>query len=220
MFSCVVAGRPVNTDLQTISPTQFAFNIPSQPPFSHLVVFLLPGSILDPGIAAGVFIQPSPSQEFRLLGALANDKQSAVFKVKTGSTITSSTAVADDVMTDEAATLPIGNTPALGGPNVVVGISVEPIENIRAQLATLKSIGAGDNSNSTALVPHQPSQQSVSTKILAQRIIGNAFNFLSSFAGGTSGNETVPLKSFQDWWTKFEKRIDLDPSFLERDPQS
>lgn len=219
MFSCIVAGRPVNTDLQTISPTQFAFNIPSQPPFSHIVVFLLPGNILDPGTAAGIYIQTSPSQNFRLLGALANDKQSAVFKVETGSTPASST-VADDVMTDEAITLPIGDTPALGGPNVVIGISVEPVENIRNQLAAFKSTVSAGNSTSTALVSHQSSHQPVSTKILAQRIIGNAFNFLSSFAGGTSGNETVPLKSFQDWWTKFEKRIDLDPSFLERDPQS
>lgn len=52
------------------------------------------------------------------------------------------------------------------------------------------------------------------TKVLAQRIIGNAFNFLASF-----GSDTVPLKAFQDWWTKFEKKVELDPSFLEREDQ-
>ncbi|KAI7114770.1 hypothetical protein KC352_g34547, partial [Hortaea werneckii] len=51
-------------------------------------------------------------------------------------------------------------------------------------------------------------------KVMAQRIIGNAFNFLASF-----GSETVPLKAFQDWWTKFEKKVELDPSFLEREEQ-
>jgi hypothetical protein len=59
-----------------------------------------------------------------------------------------------------------------------------------------------------------------STKLLAQRIIKDAFNFLASFAGGRSGQEVVPLKSFQDWWTKFERRIENDPGFLERDEAS
>jgi hypothetical protein len=27
----------------------------------------------------------------------------------------------------------------------------------------------------------------------------------------------VPLRSFQDWWTKFERKIENDPGFLERD---
>jgi hypothetical protein len=54
--------------------------------------------------------------------------------------------------------------------------------------------------------------------VLAQKIIKNAFNFLASFAGnGPGGSEVVPLKSFQDWWAKFEKRIERDPGFLERD---
>jgi hypothetical protein len=57
----------------------------------------------------------------------------------------------------------------------------------------------------------------VPTKVLAQRIIANAFNFLASFSsGGPTGRETVPLKSFQEWWKKFEGKIERDPSFLER----
>lgn len=222
MFSCVVAGRPVNTELQTISPTQYAFSIPSQPSFSHIVVFLLPNNTLNPGSAAGVYIQIPPSQDFKLLGAVANDKQSAVFKVNTGpkqNGAASSTAYGDDVMTDEATALPVGEGPSLGGPNIVLGISIEPADSIRSQLAALKSQGA-DSSGGSALVRHQPQQSRVATKVLAQRIIENAFNFLSGFATGSSGNETVPLRSFRDWWTKFEKRIELDPSFLERQEQT
>jgi hypothetical protein len=48
--------------------------------------------------------------------------------------------------------------------------------------------------------------------VLAQRIIGNAFNFLASF-----GSDTVPLKAFEEWWKKFERKIEADPSFLERE---
>jgi hypothetical protein len=79
------------------------------------------------------------------------------------------------------------------------------------------SVGTG---MSTDLVRQTPQQKGMSTKVLAQRIIGNAFNFLASFAAGDSsgrGTEVVPLKAFQDWWTKFERRVNLDPTFLERE---
>ena len=54
----------------------------------------------------------------------------------------------------------------------------------------------------------------MTTKVLAQRIIGDAFNFLASF-----GSNEIPLKAFQNWWMKFEKKVELDPSFLEREDQ-
>ena len=95
--------------------------------------------------------------------------------------------------------------------DVIVGIALESITTVSAQLAALK---ASSNSDSTALaIVRRPP----STKLLAQRIIKNAFNFLASFAGGEGGNEVVPLKSFQDWWRKFERRVEIDPGFLERD---
>lgn len=68
----------------------------------------------------------------------------------------------------------------------------------------------------SGLVLHRPPPQ---TKKLAQRIIKDAFNFLASFVGtaGPGGQEVVPLKSFQDWWVKFERKVQNDPGFLERD---
>ncbi len=60
----------------------------------------------------------------------------------------------------------------------------------------------------------------MSTKVLARRIVRNAFNFLASFAGTTAeqgGVEVVPLKAFQEWWVKFERRVEVDPGFLERE---
>lgn len=223
MFGAIVASRPVLTEIQTISQTQFAFTIPSQPSFSHIVIFLLPGQVLPDGAAAAVYIRLFPSQDFRLLGAIANDKQSAIFKFKTGATSglagQNTTDPGDDVMIDDATAQPVDASAAIA--NIVVGISIEPAENIRAQLAALKNQTATASSESSGLelIRHQApaASSSVPTKILAQRIIKNAFNFLSSFAGGSGGNETVPLKAFQDWWTKFEKRITLDPSFLEKE---
>lgn len=114
--------------------------------------------------------------------------------------------MADDTMANAAA----------AGGDIVVGISIEPVEAVEAQLANLKSPQSQSAQGSNAIVRLSSASGGikVTTKVLAQRIIGNAFNFLASF-----GSDTVPLKAFQDWWTKFEKKVELDPSFLERDQE-
>jgi hypothetical protein len=183
MFSVILPGRPCVTDGQNVSPNQFAFSFPAAPHFSHIVVFLLPGNQLPDGAAAGVYLQLPGDPQFKFLGALANEKQSAIFKVN----------IPDAAMNSA----------------VNLGISVEPTANIEQQMMQLQN---EKQVNSAALVKAGPS-----TRVLAQRIISHAFNFISSFSGNVGGQEVVPLKSFQDWWTKFELRIKNDPSFLERD---
>ncbi len=225
MFGAILPSRPVLTSLTTITPTQFALTFPSSPSFSHIVVFLLPGNLLPPDTAAAVYIQFPGSSEFRLLGAIGNEKQSAIFRVKDGGAgaglvVNGAAGVADDVMVDETA-INGGNfngmvpSTSIGGGDVNLGISIEPALQIQAQLASLPTATSllQANSPQTALVKRPPS-----TKVLAQRIISNAFNFLASFAGeGSGGTEVVPLKSFLDWWKKFERRVESDPGFLERD---
>jgi len=114
-----------------------------------------------------------------------------------------------DVMVDETSAAAAN---AQTGPEIVIGISLEPASQVEAQLANLKGTGANVPSNALVKAGGAQTGSPVSTKVLAQRIIGNAFNFLASF-----GSDTVPLKAFQDWWMKFEKKVDLDPSFLERE---
>jgi len=65
--------------------------------------------------------------------------------------------------------------------------------------------------------------------LIAQRVAKNLFNFLSSFAtqnlppgvmtiGELRPDATyVPLKIFDDWWGKFNHKVENDPTFLERD---
>ncbi|MCJ1316147.1 hypothetical protein MMC15_001467 [Xylographa vitiligo] len=208
MFGLILPSRPVLTPavLQTISPTQYAYTFPSIPHFSHIVIFLIPGNDLPIGACAAVYIQFPGSPEFVLLGAIATDKQSAIFQVNNNSSIKGLANGSAEV--DMDADLADGNS--LPG-NIIVGISLEPIETVSAQLATMKA-SSGSNSTALTIVRRPPS-----TKVLAQRIIKNAFNFLASFAGGEGGNEVVPLKSFQDWWKKFERRVEIDPGFLERE---
>ncbi|TKA69830.1 hypothetical protein B0A49_05881 [Cryomyces minteri] len=218
MFGAIVAGRPVLAPATSISPTQYAFTIPASPPFHHIVIFLLPGTTLPADSAATVWIQLPPSTEFKLLGGIANEKQSAVFKVNNAGNpvgVNGSMGTDNDAMVDEAAA---PADVAAGAADIVVGISIEPIANVEAQLATLKQPSTIQSSSGSEIARYQPAAAAtaaaspVPTKVLAQRIIGNAFNFLASF-----GSDVVPLKAFQDWWTKFEKRIELDPAFLERE---
>lgn len=219
-FGLILPSRPVEAAPTVLSPTQYAFTLSPSPSFSHIVAFLLPGSTLPRDALAGVYIQfPGSAPDFKFLGALANDKQSAIFRVTDGAAYGSFSAheVDQDEMTDVDAPAVGGNPPTAG--NIIIGISIEPARSVQSQLATLQSSKAN---NSTALVISSKGQQTtpVTTKVLAQRIIQNAFNFLASFSentAGASGEEMVPLKSFKSWWEKFERRIEVDPGFLERE---
>jgi len=171
--------------MSTVSANQFAVSLPTTPAFHNIGVFLHPSQLLPPDMAAGVYMQLPGAQGFQFLGAIANEKPSALFKV---------------------------NLPPQVVGEINLGISVEPVQNIQAQLQQLQqqgSTGGGGGKAGTA---------APDARLLAQRIIKNAFNFLAGFAGNTAnGIEVVPLKSFQDWWTKFERRVQNDPGFLERD---
>ncbi|KAG9251819.1 uncharacterized protein F5Z01DRAFT_638804 [Emericellopsis atlantica] len=92
------------------------------------------------------------------------------------------------------------------GDGLVIGIDVESEDEVGRRLQEL----AASKPNASGGQPP--------TVVLAQRIIQNAFNFLTSFSGtaGPGGVEVVPLKAFEDWWKKFESRVRADPSFLEK----
>jgi len=183
MFGVFIPARAVIPEMATVSPNQFAISIPVVPQFHNIGVFMHPNNLLPPDTAAGVYMQLPGDQGFKFLGAIGNEKPSALFKVNLPGSLT--------------------------GGEVNLGISVEPAQNIQAQMAQLQQSPSGSN----AVAKRPPD-----TRILAQRIIKNAFNFLASFAGNTAnGIEVVPLKAFQDWWTKFERKVANDPGFLERE---
>jgi protein Hikeshi len=191
MFSVIIPPNSPFPPAQPIPGTtdKFAFSFPFNPQLSHIVVFIVPGNILPPGTAAGVYLQLPGQQGGTFLGGLGTGKESAVYKVNPGT----STAQGE----------------------VNVGISIEPEDSIRQQMAQLES---QKRNSQSILSPTIHSSGQPSTKVLAQRIIQNAFNFLASFSGrvGGDGVEVVPLKSFEEWWRKFERKVEMDPSFLER----
>ncbi|KAJ4368259.1 hypothetical protein N0V83_006615 [Neocucurbitaria cava] len=209
-FGVIVSGRPVLTDAQAISQTQFAFQIPSQPSFSHIVVFLLPGITLPDGTAAAVYAQLPGASDFKLLGAIANEKPSAIFKVNNkvggpaGGGLGDEDAMVDEGTSANGATVPLA-----------LGISVEPAQQVAAALDQKKAQDAAASATPNMGQGNElvlRGQNTVTTKVLAQRIIKNCYDFLTSWGTG----DTVPLKAFQAWWTKFENKIERDPGFLER----
>lgn len=203
-FGVIVSGRPVLTSAQTISPTQVAYEIPSSPSFSHIVVFLLPGTTLPDNTAAAVYAQLPGTPDFALLGAIANEKPSAIFKIKNGT-------AAGGGLGDEDAMVDEGSANGTTAP-LALGISVEPAAQVANALAAKKAQDAAASTSTTgsAMVLH--GQDAASQKVLAQRIIKNCYDFLTSWGSG----DTVPLKAFQAWWTKFEGKIERDPGFLVR----
>jgi protein Hikeshi len=208
MFGIMISGRPIDATPQQASQTEYAFRIQPNPTFHHIGVFILPGLQLPEGTAATVYVQIPPSTEFKLLGGIGPGKESAIFKVNSVKG-TGPTDVDGDVMADDS----IGptDTPNMMG-EIVLGVAIEPAASVETKLSTLKT---SQSQPSTAMVRLNANPSAnVTTKVLAQRIISNAFNFLASF-----GSDTVPLKAFEGWWKKFEHKIDLDPSFLERDEQ-
>lgn len=209
MFSVIPAGRPCLTDFLAVSATQFAVSFPSTPVFSHLVVFMIPGNTLHPDTGAGVYIKLPGKNDFQFLGAIGNEKPSAIFKIRLPVTGNAMALGGDeDAMIDTSISEVPPVAPGALTNDIELGISVEPIANIQTQLETLES--QRDVGGSARSKPPN-------TKELAQGIIKNAFNFLAGFAGSQGGQEVVPLKSFEDWWAKFERRIENDPEFLQRD---
>ena len=227
MFALLVPGRPILPQPTTThSQTQCSFTVPSSPPFSHMAIFLHPGQTLPLDTLAAVYIQIPPSTEFKLLGSISNEKQSVMYKVSLGreaqqsGSIEGVPEVKEEVMLDDATETPATQPPTDGAAaDITVGISLEPAAQVQATLAAQSQSSApsqptmDDTLSTPDTAGVMPSGEMV--KKLAQKIGQNAFNFLSSFAeAGAGGKEVVPIRAFQDWWSKFEGKVSRDPSFL------
>jgi protein Hikeshi len=216
LFGLLPAGQPLIT-VPTSQPndTSFLYLIPrtNPKPFGHIAVFLLPGVTLPPNTAAAIYVALNPAAfapggegsaaaNFKFLGGVGPGKESAVFKlagVGGGNNSTTADGVVMGIDIEDAGTV------------------TKKIQEVQAQAQ--QSQGQ-TTSTSTEVVPAGAVQglRGEQIVVLAQRIIKNAFNFLSSYSGQVeSGVEVVPLKAFQEWWKKFEAKIKMDPSFLERE---
>jgi hypothetical protein len=218
LFGVLISGRPLLTTSQIISPTQLAYQIPTSPSFSHIVVFLLPGASLPENTAAAVYAQLPGSEAFTLLGAIGNAKPSAIFRVNGGRG--GGNGSVDDGMSMGMGMEMQDQGTNGQGPSLALGISLEPIEQVQTALAQKKAQDSSTATNTATSTSGSGGGEMVlsgpnaaaAQKLLAQRIIKNCYDFLTSWGSG----DTVPLKAFQAWWTKFEGKMERDPGFLER----
>lgn len=154
MFSVIIPGRPCLTDIVAVDrqpsgqPTKFAFTFPLTPSFTDVVVFFLPGTVLPQDTAVAVYIQfpeanPDPNgPAFRFIGALANEKPSAVFKVRPGESTAEpqrSEAQEEDEMLDE------GTSNTTGGASAGGMVTLGDFDRARAdRCAAVSCVGSGE----------------------------------------------------------------------------
>ena len=195
LFGLLPAGQPLLTQpASQPSPSSFLYHLPTTKPFSHITAFLLPNVNLPSSTAAAIYITTAAD-----ISNAAQSGQNPKF-----------TFLGAIGPGKESAVFKVDFGHNRGqGEGLVVGIEVEAESDVGQKLQELQA-KRGNTSEGGARKP--------STAILAQRIIQNAFNFLSGFSGqlGPGGVEVVPLKAFEEWWKKFESRVRADPSFLEK----
>ncbi|TIB99224.1 UPF0220-domain-containing protein [Wallemia mellicola] len=176
MFGCIAAGRLVQTDLQQVDETHFTFTLSKPEELNHVVIFLTGQIAFPEGIGATVhFLFPGYEKGWQLLGKLSNDKPSAIFRLR-------GSAIPSKLSSNTLNTVNNNNTQA------IIGISVEPINQVDSQ--------------TMALTPTNTiSAKSNESQEVAKRILENLFEFLSGFAH--VGPETlIPLSTLQQWYNK------------------
>ncbi|KAJ1725192.1 hypothetical protein LPJ53_000615 [Coemansia erecta] len=209
MFGCIVAGRLVQTNLQQVDVNKYVFELPDAHNINHIVVFLLGTIPFEPGFGATVHLL-WPNKNWQMLGALSNEKPSAIFRLKSAAGQDNNAQPMDTAVVAE------------------LGISIEPIQNIEQQLQQMRQSG----NLSTALVPAGGAAASTAAtggtmplqiaKQFAERTMQSLFDYATSFAtrpdatmglfGSGAAVQVLPVKAFEDWYNTFLRKIQRDPA--------
>ncbi|KAF8928233.1 hypothetical protein BGZ47_001751 [Haplosporangium gracile] len=194
MFGCIVAGRLVQTNLQQVDVNKFTFQLDDAEAINHIVVFLLGTMPFQQGSAATVHLL-WPNKSWQLLGMLSNEKASAIFRLKangskstTAQPFTTGASISDMSMDNSSST----TTSASATPiTATLGISIEPIDVVMSQIATLASSSSSSSSTapSNALVPLSSINNNSATTAspdsvaaIAQKVMSHLYNHVTSFA--------------------------------------
>ncbi|KAJ2766167.1 hypothetical protein IWQ57_004482, partial [Coemansia nantahalensis] len=178
MFGCIVAGRLVQTNLRQVDVNKYVFELPEVHSINHIVVFLLGTVAFEPGCAATVHLL-WPSREWQCLGALSNDKPSAIFRLRAAA----------------------GAQPAPPGASAELGISIEPIQAVEQQVPP-PSQALVPAAQAPGALPLQAARR------LAERALQSLYDYATSFAtrpdatmgplGSGAAVQVLPVKVFED----------------------
>ncbi|KAF9921515.1 hypothetical protein FBU30_008413 [Linnemannia zychae] len=243
MFGCIVAGRLVQTNLQQVDVNKFTFQLDDAEAINHIVVFLLGTIPFTYGTAATVHFL-WPNKPWQLLGMLSNEKPSAIFRLKSNGSKSTTTATGADMSMDDGSAA-TSKTPI----KATLGISIEPIDVVMKEMSALSSsfttTASTTTPSSNALIslsaPKINNVSPDSVAALAQKLMSHLYNHVTSFAtallppgstilvpaGGPGSAEGVlanqadmsflPVKAFNDWYQNVARKAKADPLFFTRD---
>lgn len=156
----------------------------------YIYIFIEP---FDAGFGASLYYNTARQQAsgaaWQFLGILANDKPSAIFRVKQ-----SNANSMEDILSDN-------ETEDYGE----LGISIEPL-SVLEPLVNEKALQVATTTQS----------QANETKSILQKLAENAFNYLSSFAKPAvmyGSEQVVPIKCLEEWFNSTLRKAVADPQF-------
>ncbi|KAF9124041.1 hypothetical protein BG015_005191 [Linnemannia schmuckeri] len=221
MFGCIVAGRLVQTNLQQVDVNKFTFQLDDAEAINHIVVFLLGTMPFQQGSAATVHLL-WPNKTWQLLGMLSNEKASAIFRLKTNGSksttaqqSTTGASISDMSMDSSSSTTTSASTTPI---TATLGISIEPIDVVMSQIATLASSSSSSSSTapSKALVPLSSINNNSATTVspdsvaaIAQKVMSHLYNHVTSFATAVVPQGSTVLNVV--------RKAKADPMFLTRE---
>ncbi|KAG0321670.1 hypothetical protein BGZ97_010636, partial [Linnemannia gamsii] len=186
----------VQTNLQQVDVNKFTFQLDDAEAINHIVVFLLGTMPFQQGSAATVHLL-WPNKSWQLLGMLSNEKASAIFRLKANNGSKSATSahaagahISDMSMDSSSSTTT--SVPTTAPITATLGISIEPIDVVMSQIATLASSSSSSSTSSTvpsnALVPLSSINSTTTTAspdsvaAIAQKVMSHLYNHVTSFA--------------------------------------
>mmetsp|Transcript_24762 Transcript_24762/g.36326 ORF Transcript_24762/g.36326 Transcript_24762/m.36326 type:complete len:259 (+) Transcript_24762:66-842(+) len=211
IFGILIPGHTLRTDFVPTDPSglKYTLNLTAPPPdlsyeqqqqhsvnptsIPDIAFFLLPTTTLPPNHGVLLYYQASStytneSTGFELLGALTQAKPSGLFRTSWPTHEFFTTKVAPNNIF-----------------SITLGVSIEPLENIQ------NLSGSTGSASITGGIEERVN--------FAQKIALNLYNYMQSFdnGGAAQGQMTVPVKVFQRWLERFEKKCRLDPNFFMKD---
>ncbi|XP_059486322.1 protein OPI10 homolog [Neocloeon triangulifer] len=195
MFAVMVTGRLAQTQCEQITETQSVFTIADADNINHIVVFMTGTTPFPEGYGAQVYFswpEPNAPPTWLLLGHLANDKPSAIFKVSglkhAPNTVVDPTQFGQQQFSHLAQ----------------IGLSIEPLFTIQ---------------QSTPAITTEPFKGSKFAEF-TQKMLDNFVNYMTSFGITQSEmtpnpNETfLPMSKMQTWYANFQRRLAQNPDFI------
>ncbi|KAF0694822.1 Aste57867_14346 [Aphanomyces stellatus] len=188
-FGMVIAGRPVVTDFNEISPTQYVIDIPYPEQVTDITFFLLPHSPVPPGFAAVLYFAVPHLQNWQLIGGVFAEKPSAIFRTGWPT-----------------------HPDVVGQPGVQLGVSIERFGVIFGHRLHTRVVACSvDNVKNLGIEESGLMER----KAFAHKIALDLFNYMSSFSTSTNSNVMViPTNLLDRWMERFEAKYRRDPNFM------